>query len=270
MASGARGLIEKTLDRYGLRSLGDWAWDQHLKGKSIEEIMLNLRKRPEYKERFPAMQDLAQEGRAISEEEYIQYEQQLRQLVSQNGLPQQLYGTREYVADLLLNDVSIAEAQSRMQIAQAASLTAPAEYRTEASRLFGVTAAQWSSIWLETDRTLPELERMFAASAIAGETTIADLGQLSQTMAQRLADAGITPEAARQGLGSLSRELLGRLPGEQRAPLGTDTGVAGALGMPNEQQRVAQRRRERIASFAGGGQAVTTQEGATGLGSTSR
>lgn len=265
----AKGIIEETLARYGLSSLASWAWNQYIAGNSIEEIMLAMRQQPDYKARFPAMEQLAKEGRAISEEAYVQYEQTIRSLVSAHGLPMNIYGARNYVADLLVNDVSASEAQSRMQLAQAASFTAPPEYREQAARLFGITPAMWTSLWLETDRTLPELERMYTASAIAGEATVRNLGDLSRSMAERLANAGITQEQARQGLQNASRELAGRLPGEVESALGTDTAVGGALGLGAERTQLERRRRQRIAAFAGGGGFATTQRG-TSIGTANR
>lgn len=265
----AKAIIQSTLERYGLGTLAEWAWNQHLGGNSIEEIMLQMRQTKEYKARFPAMETLGKEGRAISEEEYMQYEQTIRQLVSAHGLPMNIYGQSDYIAELLIGDISAAEAQQRMQLAESASLTAPAEFREEAARLYGITPAQWASIWLETDRTLPELERTFTAAAIAGEATIRDLGQLSRQMAERVANAGVTPEQAREGLAAASRELGSRLPGEAESALGTDALVGGALGLGAERTALERRRRQRIATFAGGGGFAGTQRGTT-VGSATR
>src|SRR3546814_1735147 len=55
-------------------------------GDSFEEIMLELRETREYKERFPAMQTLRQQGRALTEQQYMQYEQGLRQVLHTFGL----------------------------------------------------------------------------------------------------------------------------------------------------------------------------------------
>lgn len=262
----ARGIIEATLGRYGLQGLADWAWDRWQDGQSMEQIMLDMRQTKTYKNRFPAMEQLGKEGRAITEEAYMQYENTIRQLTSQFGLPTSIYGARDYVAELLVNDVSPAEAQSRMQLASAASLTAPEEYRQAAADLFGVTPAQWTSLWLETERTLPELERLFAAASIAGEATIHDLGQLSSAMAERLAESGVSAEDARRAFGGGLGQLTARLPGEATPGLGVDTVAAGALGIDQTEQ-LERRRRQRIAQFAGGGGFATTQEGATGVGS---
>jgi hypothetical protein len=229
-----------------------------------------MRGTTQYKTRFPALEQLGKEGRAISEESYIEYERGLAQLVMRFGLPSSIYTTRSYVADLLVKNISLSEAQSRMELAQAAAVTSPPEYRTAAARLFGVTPGQWTSMWLETDRTLPVLEKQFAQASIAGEVTIANLGDLSGAMAQRLVEAGITREQARQGLTRASGELAARLPGEVESGLGTDVTAAGAIGFGQEREAFERRVRQRIAAFAGAGSYVTTQEGAGGLGTTRR
>lgn len=269
MAESAFGIIRTVLERYGLGTLAKWAWDRFKGGDSVEEIMLALRDTPEYKDRFRAMEQLRKEGRALSEQEYLDYEQGLRGLVHQFGLNPGLYTTRDYVAELLINNVTLVEAQSRMQIAAAASVTAPAEYKEAFGRLYG-NRGDWTSIWLETDRTLPELEKQFAAASIAGEVTIANLGDVSRRTAEQLASAGITREQARQGLSRASRELGARLPGEAESGLGTDRLVSGALGVGTAAQDFERRVRQRIAAFAGGGSAATTQQGAVGAGTTRR
>jgi hypothetical protein len=265
----AKGIIEQTLARYGLNTLATWAWNRYLQGDAIEEIMLQMRATPEYKNRFPAMEELSKRGLAFSEEAYIQYEQSIRNMASQYGFPVEVYGDREYIAELLLSDVSPVEAQRRFQLAAAASFTAPPEYREEAARLYGITAGEWASLWLEPDRTLPVLERKYAAVAIAGEATMRNLGDLSKEMAVRLAQVGITPEQARQAFGQVSRELTVRLPGETEAGLGASTVAAGALGVGTEAEQLARLRRQRIAAFSGGGGFATTQRG-TAVGAANR
>jgi hypothetical protein len=269
VADSAQGIIRGFLENYGLGTLANWAWAQYQLGNSIEEIMLELRSRPEYKARFPAMEQLAKEGRAISEESYLSYETGLRNLVNQFGMSQQLYSSRDYVARLLISDVSLAEAQSRMQLAQAASVTAPTEYRAALNRLYGVTAGQLTSYWLDPDRTLPQLETQFAAATVAGEATMASLGELSAAMSQRLVEAGVGREQARAGFARASYQLGVRLPGETEAGLGADRLAAGVLGVGPEAEQFQRLVRQRLAAFAGGGGVITTQEGAA-LGSTRR
>jgi hypothetical protein len=270
MADSAQGLIRTTLDRYGLGSLANWAWTRYQLGDSIEEILLEMRSTTEYKTRFPAMDQLSREGNAISEEAYVSYEQGLANLVTRFGLPSQVYTTREYVADLLTKRISLSEAQSRMELAVAASTTSPREYSEAAARMFGITPGQWTSIWLETDRTLPVLEKQFAQASVAGEATIRNLGDLSTQMSQRLVEAGINREQARQGFARATRETTVKLPGEAESGLGVDVVAAGVLGLGEEAQRFTRLMRQRVASFASSGSVVTTGEGAGGLGSTQR
>lgn len=268
MADSARGLIMDYLGRYGLGDLGDWAWKKYLNGDSIEEIMVEMRNTDIYKNRFPAMETLAKEGRAITEQEYISYEQGLRNLVVQYGVPLNLYTSRDYVAELLTKGVALTEVNRRMQLGQAASTTTPIEYMQEASRLYGVTPGQWASMWMETDRTLPELEKQFAAASIAGEVTMASIGDLSRTMAERLVEAGITTEQARQGVTRVTGEFSRTLPGES-TNLSTDQLVAGALGVGGDATKQFDNRfKRRLSQFMGGGGVYTTEQG-VGLGSTS-
>lgn len=69
--TSARAAITRVLDQFGLGSLAGWAWQRYVAGVPVEQIMLDLRERPEYRARFPAMRELADRGRAITENEYL-------------------------------------------------------------------------------------------------------------------------------------------------------------------------------------------------------
>src|SRR5689334_18836184 len=87
----ARAILDDTLAQYGLSGLGDRLWQQYLNGEPIEQIMVDLRKTPEYKARFPGMEALSKKGRAISEGEYISIERGYAQLFREYGLPAGFY-----------------------------------------------------------------------------------------------------------------------------------------------------------------------------------
>ena len=98
---------------------------------------------------------------------------------------------------------------------------------------------------------------------------MAGLGEVGREVSERMVEAGISREQARQGLSRASYELGQRLPGEAEAGLGTETLVAGALGVGQAREDFERRVRQRVAAFAAGGGTVVTQ-GGTGLGSTRR
>src|SRR5262245_5462889 len=98
-SASAKQLITNFLTNYGLGSLYTWAWNKYLAGESVAQIMLELRDTKEYKQRFPAMATLAKDGRAITEQDYINYEQGVRSLLQQYGIAPEMYSSRADIAD---------------------------------------------------------------------------------------------------------------------------------------------------------------------------
>ncbi len=102
----ARARIRDTLRRYDLPdSLGDWAWDQMRDGRSAAWIETELVNRPEFKERFPAIHEMRDQGLTPpSADEYVAYEQQVEQLSAQLNLPSDMH-SRDRIKTMLVNRV---------------------------------------------------------------------------------------------------------------------------------------------------------------------
>jgi hypothetical protein len=271
MADSARAVLRKQMEEFGLGTLADWAWQRYLElGEGSEDqIMLEMRQRPEYKQRFPAMDQLSKEGRAIPEAEYIAYEKDVREIVQAYGLPAGVWDSAEAIAKGIVNNVSASEVKSRADIAAASQYTAPPEVRSALQQMYGLSGGDLTAYWLNPDNALPVLEKQYAAARIGAEATMRGLGQVSTGTAERMVEAGITAEQARQGLSSTSRELAVALPGEDNA-LGVDNVALGAVGVGEAGEALRRRRNLRGAVFAQGGGFAAGAEGVSGLGSSSR
>src|SRR5262245_12020315 len=111
----AFAILRETLDRYGLGSLADVIWNWRKEGRPDEQIRLDLRQTPEYQARFPALTDLRNKGRAISEDQYIDLERTYTQSLRAAGLPQGFYDSPDDFANLIRNEVSPAEFNDRVK-----------------------------------------------------------------------------------------------------------------------------------------------------------
>ena len=96
---------------------------------AIEQILLELRETPEYKTRFPAMDALSKRGRAISEAQYINYEQSAAAVFKAAGLPAGFYDTPDDFSRFLTNDVALPELQKRVEAYQDVAFSQPPEVR---------------------------------------------------------------------------------------------------------------------------------------------
>lgn len=269
--ASAKAIIQGFLENYGLGGLAEWAWSQYANGAPIEQIMLDLRKRPEYKARFPAMEALAKKGMAISESQYVDYERQATGVMRAAGLPEGFYDQHGDFTKFLTSEVSISELNDRVQLAAQAAFTAPAEVRSELNRLYGIGAGDLTAYWIDPDKALPLLQQKFVAAQIGGASQRTGFGNLAVSEAERLASLGI--DNPTQGFDTLvsNKELFTPLPGEPGEAIGRGDQLAAAFeGNVDAQNKIEKRARTRLAPFASGGGFALSKEGFGGVGSQSK
>lgn len=267
--ASAKALLTRTLGEFGLETLGDWVWSKYLDGMSIDQIFLDMRDRPEYQARFPAIASLAAKGRAMTESEYIAYEKQATQMMRQAGLPMGFYDQPDDFAALIGGEVSVNELQQRLQMAQTAVFSAPEELRDELERLYGVGMGELTAYWLDPDKAQPLLERQFTSSQIAAQSIRTGYGQLGQGEAERLFEAGVDDAGAQQGFSTLTQlgEVFSALD-RGESTIGRETQQAAVFtGDAAATTEIETRQRRRQATFEAGGGYAGSNEGLAGVGS---
>jgi hypothetical protein len=269
---GAKAFITGTLEMYGLGGLGEWAWKQYLDGMPIEAILLEMRKRPEYKQRFPAMEALSKQGRAISESQYIEYERGVANVFHAAGLPSGFYDKPDDFTRFLSNNVSLPELQDRVTMYAQAAFQVPPEVRAELQRNYGIGPGEITAYFIDEKRALPLIQQQWAAAQIGGQSKITGYGQLGTQQLERLANLGISPEQAAQGFTQLglSREIFQPLEGGEFNISQQEQLAATFEGNISAQERITRQARRRQTQFEGGGSyAGSPAEGYTGIGSSS-
>lgn len=261
-SQSAHSIIDTALSQYGLQSLSTWAWEQYLAGTPIDTIMFQMRQRPEYKLRFPAMDSLAAGGHAISENEYIGYEHAVTGIMRQYGLPAGFYDQPDDFTKLLSGQVSVSEVSQRLAAYSDVVNAQDPQVLREFQDLYGITPGQLTAYAIDPDRATPLLLRQFQASQTAAQAYDSGYGQLTQTEAERY--AGANP-AGFSKLAGLS-EVLNPLPGETG-------GIDRATGLSAEfdqnaaaQAQIAAAQAKRVAAFSQGGQFAGSQQGLVGTG----
>jgi len=265
----AHGILNAALAQYGLQSLADWAWKQYTKGESTDQIFLDLRDRPEYKARFPAMEELSKQGHALTEAQYIAQEQQYAQIMHASGLPPGFYDKPEDFAALFTSNLSPSEVQSRVTNGFAAVATAPPEVRAEFEKLYGASGDSALAAWfLDPDKAEPVLEQQ-AAAAVIGGTGVRFGIDASKGTLEQLAQQGVTADQAQTGFQTLNKEsgLFNENIDETQNLDIAKQGVGAQFGLDATSfLAVQQRQQERQAAFQGSGGAAATAKGAVGLG----
>jgi hypothetical protein len=271
--NSANAIVLEFLSMYGLEELGTWAWDRWKKGDSITEIMLAMRGQDEYIARFPGMAELAGRGQAISEQEYMFFEKTVGEMSKQFGIPDGIYNTRAAIGEMLVNQVSPVELQSRMQLAAGLVYSNP-NIREAFAQFYG-TSGDGAAIayMLDPERNEQVLSQQYAAANIAGNVLAQNLGQVSQRDAEWIAQmVKPTEQEAQRAAATVGsqRDLYSELIGE-REDLTITQGLSATLGASgSDVDAVERRRQQRRAGYSGGGGLAETQTGVSGLGSANR
>lgn len=269
--ASAKAIIDGFLGQYGLQTLSAWAWQKWQSGATIDQIMLELRATPEYKQRFPAMEALAQKGHAMSEAQYINYETSAKQIMRAAGLPEGFYDQPDDFSKLLSNEVGLPELQSRIQAYQTLAYQSPPEVLDAWHNLYGLSSGELVATFIDPDRAQPLIEQRLAAAEAAGWSAKTGFGALSKDQAEALAKLGLTPDQFQAQFGKLAtqRGLMDPLTGTTDQGVGQQTMLDAAFGANADAQRkLEEAKGARLSEFAGGGGgAATDRTGVVGAGS---
>ena len=242
--------------------------DLMVKGASELEIVQEIRGSTQYATRFPGMAARAAAGMpAISEAEYIDLERNYRNLMRTSGIEERFYQDPKRFGELIAGDVSAAELQSRVALAEEAASSADPEVVRQLEEFYGIDRAKLVEYYLDPEEAvnLFEEERRLAAAGLSA-AAIGTVGQgFTQSVAERLEQENIQRREVQQRLGQRIG-LTDRLLGEEEALTASEIAEA-EFGLDAEAVAEMRRRREeRTAAFSGAGGVLTTRGGITGLG----
>jgi hypothetical protein len=261
--------ITGVLAQYGLQSLATWAWGEVTSGVTAAQMLLDMYQTPQFKQRFPGIEQRQQKGLpAISPADYVNYEDSMKQLVSQYGFPKGVYDSPEAIGEAIGNDVSINEVQDRIQKGYVAVATAAPDVRASFAHMFGAAGdGALAAYMMDEKRATPVLEQQVAAAELQG-TAAASSVDLNSQIAMRLAQQGISQSQVQTAAGNVAQQasLFDQQAGEASAPTQTQ-GIEAQLGTNAQAAAVvAQAQSARQAAFKGGGGASSDQYGAQGVG----
>lgn len=260
--------LNSVLQEYGLEELSDWAWGQIVAGNSPTMVLQELRRTDAYRRRFHVIFERQSRGLApISPAEVIAYERQARQLMMAAGLPRGFYDSTDDMSAFLVNDVSLAELNDRIQLGMEYLYSTDATTRSELARLYGGDGNLLAH-YLDPGAAVPLIQKQLNAARTASGAIRSGYGALNQAEAEMFGDLGISASQAQGGFGELvrSKELFGGLPGEAEADIARQTQLGAITGDAAAQAAIEARRRQRLARYSGGGGWATDQQGFGGLG----
>jgi hypothetical protein len=261
----SKALIQSVLDSRGLGTLTNDIYT-YLQSGVQDPNMLTQKLRTEsqaYKDRFPGMDVMLKMGHNYNEGYYVNYETYAAGLEQQYGLPKGYLTDRNRITQLIENNVTASDLNARVQANAAAVMDAPQETRDALQRLYGVDAAGLTAYYLDPDNSLPYLQKQYAAASLAGQAAQQQIGVDRQT-AERLAAQGLSEQqqaAAFAGVAAQHGLSAGANAVDQATLINAQFGDQAA------QEAVTRLQRQRLAEFAGGGEAAGTTAGVVGLGS---
>ena len=266
----AFSIIEDVMKMYGLESLTGFIRDYIINNDVVNENVLvgEIRRQPEYQERFRANQQRIEAGlNALSEGQFIALENTYRQYLRQSGLPPTFYDNYEDFQTMIANDVSPAELAERVNQGYEAIQFANPEVVNQMKELYGVGEGELAAYFLDPERATPILLRQArAAEAAAGAAQAG--GALTVQEAEMLADEGITMQQARSGIGLMedAQELFTPVTGEAGEAFTREEQLGAVFQTdPRAAQRLRQRTRRRQAQFESGGRFAGQGAELTGL-----
>jgi hypothetical protein len=257
--SEAEQILLDQLTEYGLGDLLDVALQEiRASGGQINEdrLVANLRQTEQYKQRFRGMGLRRQQGyAAIDEGQYLQLEQNYRDVMRRAGLPIGFYDSPDDFANYIGNNVSPAEISERVFNGYVAVRQADPSVRAELDRLYGVTDGELAAFFLDPQRAEPLIQQQVTTARV-GAAAARQGFDVNRTALERMTALGVDEQGGRQIFDTLgaSRELLtGMDPSEQSLSV-EETAVGLAGGSPEAARRLRQRQQRRVAEFQGGGQ----------------
>lgn len=273
-------IINSLLQRWGLSTLGSWAWDQITTGASPSQVTLNMYDQPAFQARFPAIKQLQSRGLTPpSPEQYLSTEQSYRQVFNSYGLSD-YYGNQDHITSLIVGDTSPQELSDRLALHatdafNAATHPANSSASTYLNQFYGIGAGSGDLLayYLNDKIALPVLQQREATANIAATSAQTGYGSLDQSTAERLSAQGVTQSAAQNAFSTLAaeRQLFNNLPGEQGTAITQPEQIGAAFeGLTGAQLRIAKKAAKRKAEFGASSGSGGTNTGVSGLGSTTR
>lgn len=257
------------LSQYGLGDLNRFAWEAIVNGDSQERILQNLRNTDTYKKRFVGMAERQKNGLpAMSENEYIAYEQSVRQMMRESGLPPEFYDQPADFAKLIGNDVSAREVSTRVSDLFAAAESAPAEVRQVFNDWFGVDGTTaMATYFLDPTKAVTLLSEQLRQAEIGGTAKRFGIN-VDRNRADQLDRMGVGPQQAAQGFQQITamKPLFQETINESQDFTAEQEGIGAVFGADaNSGQNLKDRLARREADFGGGGGSNLQSGGALGL-----
>ena len=251
--------LQDLFAQYGIPELANKIVELKNQGLTDRVVAIELKKTPEFKARFIGNENRKKAGLPpLDPATYISTETAYKKVMRDSQLPAGFYDQYDDFATFIGNDVSPAELQQRVDIANQSIQNADPYYTDSLRRLYGLQSGDMLAYALDPERALPFITRQQKAAQFGAEAARQGL-QVTKPMAETYSDQlGVTQAQARQGF----EQVAGILPTAEKLsqistsgqPVGmgeVTSAVFGGAGSAEYKQRIQRLSEEEQSRFAG-------------------
>jgi len=222
---------------------------------SIDEIGIQLRESPAFKQRFVANERRRELGKPVySVSQLLQLESQYRRNLRDSGMPAGFYDDPVSLQNFLINDISPDEILARVTQGYQAVRNADPTVINELKTLYNLDDGSIAAFFVDPTKAQDNILRAARAAEVGAQARKQAGIALTATSAEELVRQGVTEAEAQAGFTTFKQQesLYRPLMGEEA--LTQEEAIAGTLGTSAQAaQRVGTRKRRRRGEFEAGG-----------------
>jgi hypothetical protein len=272
------GIIDENTQP-GESNLADWIFQQLEDGTSQDQVWRDIKQTDAYRQRFPGMEYFDKQMEGFTEGDYINRENQYKEQIRRLGLNYPGFTSRDYLASLMVNEISVDELKDRVNYAEEYIGTyAPQSVKDALRSEYGLTDMEMVEYMLNPEANDLVLDLEFKSKAgranVLGAARDTSMN-LSDRLVSELAEAGTSYRSAIMGLQEVAavREDLNRLAAmdgqdkftdDELAGTSTQLWTSGSVKAKQKKKALASKERARFSGSSGAGR---TSLGSSGLGS---
>jgi hypothetical protein len=258
----ATSILTNTLKFYGLNDpalvneIRAALANRTITGSStIDEIGIQLRESPAFKQRFIANERRRELGKPVySVSQLLTLESQYRRNLRDSGMPAGFYDDPVSLQNFLINDISPDEILARVTQGYQAVRNADPTVVNELKTLYNLDDGSIAAFFVDPNKAQDNILRAARAAEVAAQARKqAGIG-LTATTAEELVRQGVTESEAQAGFTTYRQQesLYRPLMGEEA--ITQEEAIAGTLGTSAQAaQRIATTKRRRKGTFEAGG-----------------
>jgi len=261
----AYDLLYNEFNKYGLGGLVEDIKGLIKSNVSPSQFAIELQNTKAYQQRFKANQDRISKGlRALTPAEYIGLEDQYQNIMRNYGLPSSYYakdtmGTQEGFQKFIANDVSPAELEDRVMMAQDRLISASPDIKKQLSGYYNISEGDILSYILDPQNALNQIKRKVQSAEVGAAAAGAGL-DAALNRAEGLVAAGVTGKQYQEAApflkeasmrGSELSSFYGMSPYDQNAAEAEAFNLSGSAEAARKRKELTKREQAEFSGAAG-------------------